>query len=147
MAEESNKDKLTRLRAEAKALVDAREVKAAAAADDRELAQAEQDLADEQALTDAIAKYGALGDKIQAVKTDAGLVIVKKPNHVAFRRFQDDTTKSMASVEVLVRPCVVYPTGARLDQMLEDRPAILSPGLSDAVCLLAGIETKRLAGK
>lgn len=100
----------------------------------------------ESALADAEAAHGPLGRKIAAVDTDLGVVILKRPNHLLFRKFQDTGEATFEGVYRLVRPCLVYPDVETFDRWLEEQSGILAR-CGGAVATLAGIRAKDLAGK
>jgi hypothetical protein len=121
----------------------------------RELESVMRELADAQAICDAEEKHGqcleygaavADGRKIAVVRTDLGSVIVKRPNHLIFKRFQDSGEANAQEFDRLVRPCLVHPDGATFDRYIEDQPAILAR-VAGAVATLAGVRMKELAGK
>lgn len=88
-----------------------------------------------------------LGRKaISVVKSDEGIVIVKKPDARAFKRFQDAEKVTTLEVEKLVMPCVIYPDADRFDRMVEEAPGLLSR-CGDHVCYLAGIRKDDLEKK
>jgi len=112
-------------------------------------------LRDEEAIATAEEKHGqaleygsgpAEGRKVAIVRTDLGAVIVKRPNHVLFKRFQDSGEANAEEFDKLVRPCLVHPDGATFDRYVEDQPAILGR-VAGAVATLAGIRMKELSGK
>jgi hypothetical protein len=138
--------RLAALKAERARILEAREQREAETATARELEEVTQQLADEKAIDAAIEAHGPLDKKIATVQTTAGLVIVKKPNHVLFKRFQDSGESSTDEFTKLVRPCVVYPDKPRFDAMLDDSPGILGP-CAKAVCLLAGVKLKEVSAK
>lgn len=107
----------------------------------------ERALRDEQALAVAEEEYGAVGSRIAVVQTDLGMVIVKRPNALHWRRFQDkgDKIKSQ-DFEQLVRPCLVHPDVSAFERILEELPATLIH-FADAVATLAGARSKEVAGK
>lgn len=110
--------------------------------DDEQIAAAEEKFG--QAL-----EYGtgpAEGRKIAVVRTDLGVVIVKRPHHVLFKRFQDSGEANAEEFDKLVRPCLVHPDSSAFDRYLENQPAILSR-VAGAVATLAGIRMKELSGK
>lgn len=128
------------------------EIEAVRAAREEEVAPLAQVEALERAATNAaaIAKaevdHGPVGKKIRIVDTDLGVIIVKRPNHVLFRKFQDEGKFDTITLDKLVRPCVVYPDHARLDSILDELPATLLR-LADAVSVLAGVRKEELSGK
>lgn len=125
------------LRAQAAELRLKREEREAKETPARELAAAQQALRDEQALNDAIDEHGAVGVHLATVQTSMGLVILKRASAMRFRRFQDKGDATTEDVLALVRPCVVWPTPAEFDNMLNDLPATLTR-IASAVIALAG---------
>jgi hypothetical protein len=137
---------LAEVRAKRRALAAAREARAANTATADALKAEKEALADDEAIAKAEAEHGPLKKKIYEVRTAAGLVIVKRPNHVLYRKFQDSAEQSVVELEKLVRPCLVYPPVEQFDRMLDDQPAILIP-VADAVTWLAGFRAKENAAK
>jgi hypothetical protein len=88
-----------------------------------EVEKAERDARNAAALEKAELEHGA--KKIAAVYTDSGVVIVKRPNHLLFRRFQDAGEHSTMALEKLVRPCLVHPDGGAFETILEELPGTL----------------------
>ena len=121
----------------------------------RTIERRKRDLLDEEAVAAAEEKHGRSieygermvdGRKIAIVRTDLGVVIVKRPNHVIFKRFQDSGEANSEEFERLVRPCLVHPDSATFDRYLEEQPGILGR-VAGAVATLAGIRMKELSGK
>lgn len=108
--------------------------------------RAEREAEDAEALTKAECEHGPVGVKLATVETSMGLVILKRPNTVMFRRFQDKGSFTCDAVEALVRPCVVHPDAKQLDRILGEQPGVLSM-LADRVVFLAGARAQELAGK
>lgn len=138
--------KLRELKTQRAALVAAREAGEASRAEAREIEEAERALRDEQALNDAIEKYGDVGVQIAVVETSLGNVILKRASAMKFRRFQDASPITTHDVETLVRPCVVHPSLAEFDIIMHDLPAVLQR-LGSAVIALAGQKSEELAKK
>lgn len=101
-----------------------------------------------QALEEAEQKYGPLGTHIRRVDTLDGMVIVKRPERLLFKRFQELDPKQINAAETrkLVRPSVVYPTLECFDVMIEERPGILGE-CAIAVCELGGMKVREFSGK
>lgn len=100
-------------------------------------------LADDQAWAKARAEHGK---RIKRVDSDLGAVIVKRPHHHHFRRFQESAETTYAEFDRLVRPSLVHPAPDVFDKMLEEQPALLAR-VAAAVCELAGVRLKELGGK
>lgn len=137
---------LQALREQRAALAAAREARTAEAEAARELEVAQRELRDEIALNDAIEKHGEVGTHLAVLQTSSGLVIIKRSSAMKFRRFQDKGDATTEDVLALVRPCVVWPSPAELDVMLEDLPATLTR-IASAVIELAGQRSGELGKK
>jgi hypothetical protein len=142
----SRDEQLAALRAERAALLAAREEREARASADDEIEAERVAIESEKAIAAAVQEHGPLDKKIACVDTDLGIVLVKRPHHVLYRKFQDSGEATTAEFDKLVRPCVVHPSRARWDAMLEDQPGIL-PRVAAAVCTLAGARLKDVGGK
>lgn len=120
-----------------------REEKAALEAEQERL---RRDVADEEALAAAEAKHGPLGKNIIALKTDLGVVILRRPHHLEMRKMLAKEKLDEREATVFVRSCVVHPDGASFETLLEERPAI-GGQLVELVLRLARGRTEELAGK
>ncbi|WP_437798501.1 hypothetical protein [Sorangium sp. So ce693] len=103
---------------------------------------------EEEALAAAEAQYGPLGKKIEALQTIEGLVIVRAADGIKARKWMDqhgENPKVQACRE-LARPCVVYPSLDRYDEIIADRPVVVV-STANAVLKLAGLGGKELGGK
>lgn len=148
-------EELAEVRAKRAALLASKDQRDAEAEIFAALEREKRGLRDDEQLAAAEEKYGpcleygsgaASGRKIAVVRTDLGVVIIKRPNHVLFKRFQDSGEANWEEFDKLVRPCLVHPDGATFDRYLEDQPAILAR-VAGAVATLAGIRMKELSGK
>ena len=101
-------------------------------------------LRDAPAIEKAELEHGA--DKIATVVTRLGAVVLKRPHSASYRRFQDQASSKSEDVIKLVRPCVVYPTAAELDRILDEQPGVLAR-LADAVATLADAAQEERRGK
>lgn len=103
-------------------------------------------LREEEALQKAIDAHGAVGKEIEPVATDLGMVIIRRCTALRWKKFQDKDDFSHDAFLALVSPCVLYPSSAELDQMLDKQPAILAR-LSNTVARLAGVRMADIAKK
>lgn len=128
-------------RAAIQAAREAREVDAAAlaAVEAEELA-----LRDDRAIAAAELEHGAA--KIAIVRTLVGCVIVKRPHHLIYKKFQETSETKIADLEKLVRSCLVHPDVGALERIIEEQPAAILQA-ADAVCQLAGVRAREVAGK
>lgn len=110
----------------------------------KEASRAERDAKDTEKLLELEAKNGK--DKVAAVRTDLGMVILSRPNSTLFRRFQDQEKATTLEAEKLVRPCVLHPDKDRFDIMCEEQPMILSR-CAERVAKLAGLRDKETEEK
>lgn len=123
---------------EAKAAFEARQVaREAARAADAELLTLEREVKEAEAIEKAELELGARGEHYDIVPTIYGIVIVKRPHPVIFRRFQDEGKATVESLTKLVDHARYYPDQSALDSLLDKQPAKLTE-CADAVCTLAG---------
>jgi len=106
--------------------------------------------AEEQAAIDEEAIYAAESEhgrkRVGTVETPLGKIVLKKPNPLHFKRFQDKESVKTKDLERLVRPCVVHPDMTRFDAILEEYPAKLA-ACANVIAELAGVRVRELAGK
>jgi hypothetical protein len=138
--------RLAEVRAKRAALDDARARAEAVREVHDALEREERALADAEALAAAEQQYGPEGRKIRAVDTPLGLIILKRSGNAAYRRFMDAKTASTDEAERLVKPCVVYPSRAEFDRIVDEYPA-LWVRLAGALTVLAGHRNTELAEK
>lgn len=111
---------------------------------ERRVAAEEQAATDEEALFNAESEHGR--NKVATVDTPMGMIILKRPNPLHFKRFQDKESAKTKDLDQLVRPCLVHPTPAKFDAILEELPATLTR-CADRVATLAGVRVRELTGK
>lgn len=88
-----------------------------------------------------------LGHKrVEIVRSEAGSVVIKRPMLAVYRRYQDEGEANHKTLRKLVEPCVVHPSLAEFDQMLEQLPHLLNR-VADAVARLAGVTREEIAKK
>lgn len=142
----AKRDRIAEARRKREAMVVAREKKAEAARLDAELALEEQRLRDEPEIDKAIAEHGPLDIKTAVVETPRGAIVVKRPNHLHYKRFLDKASTKTDDLWALVRTCIVYPDVARVNAICEEYPALVVT-LADACVTLAGHRKSELAPK
>lgn len=140
------KQRLETVRAERQKLADEREAREQERALADLVEQEERSLRNERAIAEAEAAHGALGKKIAAVEARSGVVIVKRPHHVLFRKFTDASKFTSDECEKLVRPSLVYPDKATFDSWAEEEPAIIVRA-ANACAMLAGVRGEEASGK
>lgn len=103
---------------------------------------------EEDVLAQCEAKHGLLGKAIERVDSIDGMVVVKKPDGIKVRKWQDQHTEDISSdaLRQLARPCVIYPELAEFDAMVAERPVVMV-SVATAVLKLAGLRLKELGGK
>jgi len=142
----SDNSKLAELRARRVALEQAREARDAERELKRATAREEQAIADEEAIAAAEREHGEMNVMIRVVNTAAGTVIVKRPNHLLFRKWADNGKSGSEDLEKLIRPNVIYPAIDAFDRMIGDQPGIMTD-IGNAVAWLAGARAKENAAK
>lgn len=140
--------RLVAARAARQALDEERAAKEADAALLAEVEEEERKLAHAKAVRDAEDKHGAVGKSLAVIPTDQhGVIIVKKPNHVLFRKWRDsEDMTSCAKMEELITPCVVFPDRPQFSLIIQDQPALIDT-VCTQVAALAGFRLKGAAGK
>jgi hypothetical protein len=138
--------RLAEVRAKRSALAAERDAREQAEAVAKQLAAEERGLRDDEAIAAAVEKHGAVDQKIRLVHTDLGVVIVKRPHHILFRRYQESDNSSAEELEKLVLPNVVYPTRAEVEHLFQELPATLTR-CGNAIAVLAGVRVKEVTGK
>lgn len=111
-----------------------------------ELAAEERALADLDVLDKIEAEHGPENKKWRRVNTGLGLVVVGRPALPTFRKYQDKGKTDSASLDQLVRPCLLHPTKAEFDAIVKEEPAALMRA-ANAVCYLAGIRKEDASGE
>ena len=106
---------------------------------------------EEQAVKDApfVAKareeHGV--ERTAVIDTDHGAIVVKKPHHLNTKKLAATGDKtSEADVNAFLRSCLVYPTWAEVERMLEDSPGV-GGALIDALGKLARGGAAERSGK
>jgi hypothetical protein len=127
-------DREAELKAKLAALKAEREAKLAPTEADR-VAALERDLADAEAYAKAQDTHGPTN--VLGVKTASGVVIVKRANHLSFKKFVDKNDFTTPALEALIAPCLVHPSADQLDHYLEIEPFKLQ-AISGAISRLAG---------
>jgi len=107
------------------------------------VAAEERKIRDLEAIAAAQVEHGA--GAIAAVETEGGVVIVRRPNHLVYKRFRDSDLKS-AAIEQLVVACRAYPEKAAFAALLEQYPALLDR-LGNELVVLAEGRAKEVRGK
>jgi pyruvate/2-oxoglutarate dehydrogenase complex dihydrolipoamide acyltransferase (E2) component len=144
MTEQDPKAELAAVRAQLAAIEQARQER------DKDpavlLAKAKRQLADEMAIADAERVHGAVGEGIACVYTPKGVVIVKRPHHLIFRRFADSGELTTAACEKLIGPCLVHPSKEAFEDLTEEFPGVIAT-LAALCTKLAGVGSEQASGK
>lgn len=106
----------------------------------------ERSLANEKKLAELEQQHGPAGKAIKAVYLDAIMIVVKKPNHLHVKRFMDKEETKTEDLDLLVRPCLLYPSKAEFDALVEENAALLVKA-ANAVSYLAGFRKEDLSKK
>jgi hypothetical protein len=138
--------RLIKARSRKLSLVAEREARAEAERFRAEVEEAEQSALDEEAIAKAEGEHGPVGARLRAVPTPLGVVIVKRPNHLMFRKFMDAGSLKTVDLEKLVRSCLVHPSAQVFDRILEEVPAVVAE-IANECAALAGAQRKELGGK
>jgi hypothetical protein len=113
-----------------------------------EIEEARRRRKEEEALAQCEAKYGLLGKNLERVDTIDGMVVVKKPDGIKVRKWQDQYKEDITAdaLRQIARPCVVYPELSDFDALVTERPVVMV-SVATAVLKLAGLRLKELSGK
>ena len=95
-------------------------------------------------------EHGADGEHIWALKTQAGMVVIKRPSLVKYQAFLDKAGRkngpTQADQREFIKELVVYPDRSRFAKMISDMPALVGR-CSDAAIYLAGWRERDEEGK
>jgi hypothetical protein len=128
-------------------LARARAEREAMEAPQRKLAAEKLALANEEAIELAEQREGPNGVKIAVVRADGlGVIIVRRAHPAAFRRYMDRGEFKTKYLDELVRTCLVHPTLAEYEAIIEQQPALLVT-ITDAIGGLAGVRAETVGGK
>lgn len=103
---------------------------------------------DEERLLDLEREHGREGIAIAKIGTERnGMVVVRKPNHLAYSRFVDKGKHDRVSLEKLVFDHLLYPDRAKFESILQDEFDTLRK-CSNALSFLHGLNLREeLPGK
>jgi hypothetical protein len=95
-------------------------------------------------------EHGTDGVHIWSLKTDMGMVVIRRPPLVKYQAFLDKAGRkngpTQADQREFLRDLVVYPDRARFGKMISDMPALVGR-CSDAAIYLAGWRERDEEGK
>lgn len=89
---------------------------------------------------------GTRGIDFDVVSCRLGLVAVKRPSGVVWKRFTTSKKEARDAAEDLVRACLAYPTASEFTAIIDDQPAALE-SMALTVGRLAGADLERIQGK
>lgn len=104
----------------------------------------EQQIKDEAGLAKAQDAHGEAN--VMAVESASGLVVVKRDNHLQFKRYMDRGKFGTKENEELIARCLVYPSADALDGYIEKEPFLIQ-ALAGAIGKLAGASADEFVGK
>lgn len=139
-------DKIAAVRAAREQLAAQREARTQANELAAKLAAEELALKDEQAIEAAEAEHGVLDKKIRVVRSELGVIIVKRAHPAVFKRFVDRGKHTMQDLEELARKCLVHPTLPEWEAMCNEQTALINR-TADAIAWLAGIRADDVSAK
>lgn len=113
------------------------------AAKKAELAKMKRLRADAEVVAQLVEKHGELGVAIASIETPEGVVVVKRPPFLAYKRFTDrsDAQKgaSVEEQELLARTCLVHPPLQEWTRLFNTYPGVIGMACN-AVLTLSGIK-------
>lgn len=86
---------------------------------------------------DLEAKHGEADQAIKRIDTLHGMVVVKRPQEMAYRKFADMEKVTTSAAKELAHACLIYPEKATFNDWAADEPAIIARA-ANAACWLAG---------
>lgn len=115
---------------------------------ERDLVDEERRAKDEETLLELETQYGREGISIGRIETERnGMVVVRKPNHLAYGRFVDKGKHDRVALEKIVTDHLLYPDRAAFEQILQDEYDTLRK-CSNALSYLHGLNLRQeLPGK
>lgn len=111
-----------------------------------EVEAAERAVVEAEAISALEETHGPIGRVIDVVATREGAVVVRRPEAITFRKFQDKASFKTVDLEAFVRPCLLYPSREAFDRLCEVVPAALTLA-ANAVARLGGMGQEEIAGK
>ena len=93
------------------------------------LARAKLEADDAEAIAAAEEQHGNLGDGIATVSTPMGVVIVKRPHHVVWKKIENEADsrnkqRQYEAVSSCIRSCLVHPARQQYEAIEEKYPGI-----------------------
>lgn len=113
---------------------------------EQQLADEQRALAEDELIDRFESEVGPQDTHIAVIRSDVGLVIVRRPHRAVFQRFQDTGTIKTKDLDALVKPSLLYPDKASFDAMVDQLPALLGR-VANHCARLAGIRGEELAAK
>lgn len=99
-----------------------------------------------QVLSELEGKHGAVGKYLAVVETGEGIVVIKRPSQMQYKKFTDADKHTSDTFYRLVAPCLVHPTKAEWERINDAEPATLVK-CANACVTLAGFTRADLEGK
>ena len=116
----------------------------------REAESAVREADEAEALEKLEGEHGADGVHLWSLKTDIGMVVIKRPSLVKYQAFLDKAGRkngpTQADQREFIKDLVVYPDRSRFAKMISDMPALVGR-CSDAAIYLAGWRERDEEGK
>ena len=92
------------------------------------------------------AQHGAEGRFIRRIDSPDGMVVVKRPAHVAYKQFVDNGKFTLDACNKLVLCCLVYPSKEAYTDLTDKSPAVVTAAANEIV-KLAGFKAEDNSGK
>lgn len=107
----------------------------------RKLEAAEREIADRKVVAAAEDEHGA--DKIAVIPTADGVVIVKRPPLMHYRKFANKTDPGLDDATQLALLCLVHPQRPAFTELVEKYPAVPFLAATAIIDLAAGRKADR----
>lgn len=113
---------------------------------EEQLATAELEAADEEAIAKACDELGERGKHFGTVFSPLGVIILRKPNALKYKQFQDAGKYTTTALESLIYAARFYPEASRLEAIFQEYPGKIGEA-ADCVADLAKGARKAAEGK
>lgn len=102
-----------------------------------EIEQAKRAAQDLDTLAELEAKHGSVDKDIKPLETLHGMIVVKRPQEMAYRKFADLEKPTTSAAKEIALHSLVHPDKSTFNEWAADEPAIIARA-ANAACWLAG---------
>lgn len=102
-----------------------------------EIAAAQREADEIDKLTELEAQYGEADKEIRRIESLHGMIVVKRPAEMAYRKFADMEKMTTSAAKEIALHSLVYPDKKVFNEWASEEPAIIARA-ANAACWLAG---------